>query len=80
MEVTDANRPRLRALAAATLGWIKAELTWTFAYTVWVSIQVAAGRANGLSVAFLPVMLAVIGATRARVQISETGKTRKCNR
>jgi uncharacterized membrane protein len=61
--VTDEKRPRLEAIAAAMLGWIKAEITWTFAYVIWGSMQVAAGRANGLGLAFLPVMLAVVGAT-----------------
>ena len=45
------------------MGWLKAELTWLFAYIVWAVIRVALGRANGLGWAFLPLALAVVGFT-----------------
>ncbi len=45
------------------LGWLKAQLTWTLAYVVWGSVRVAAGASSGLSIAFLPVMLALVGGT-----------------
>jgi Protein of unknown function (DUF1648) len=61
--VTDQNRGRLQALAVAMLGWLKAQLTWTFAYIVWGSVRVAAGASSGLSIAFLPVMLLLVGGT-----------------
>jgi hypothetical protein len=61
--VTDKNRARLQGISVGMLGWLKAELTWTFAYVAWGSVRAAAGRSNGLSIAFLPVMLAITGIT-----------------
>ena len=59
------NRGALEAIAISMMGWLKAELTWLFAYIGWAVIRVALGRANSLGWAFLPVTLAVVGFTIA---------------
>jgi uncharacterized membrane protein len=61
--VTDQNRERLQSISVEMLGWLKAELTWTFAYIMWGTMRVAAGQSNGLNIAFLPIVLAITGAT-----------------
>jgi hypothetical protein len=61
--VTDENRDRLGQIGIALLGWLKAELTWVFAYIVWTTIRAGLGVSSGLGWAFLPVMLGVLGAT-----------------
>ena len=61
--VTDQNRDRLQAIGVAVMGWLKAEITWVFAYIAWADIRVGLGVSSGLGWAFLPVMLVVIGAT-----------------
>jgi Protein of unknown function (DUF1648) len=63
--VTDENRDRLQAIAVAVLGWLKAEITWAFAYITWVDIRVGLGVSGGLGWAFLPLMLGVVGVTVA---------------
>ncbi len=62
-EVTEVNRGRLEVIAISMMGWLKAELTWLFAYIGWAVIRVALGRAKGLGWAFLPVTLAVVSFT-----------------
>lgn len=63
LEVTAENRPRLEAIALGMIGWLKAELTWTFAYIEWTTIRQAQGLASGLGWGFLPVSLGVVLAT-----------------
>lgn len=43
--------------------WLKAQLTWTFAYLVWASIRTAHGEGTGLNAAFLPIFLVAITLT-----------------
>lgn len=61
--VTDENRGRLQSIALALIGWLKAELTWLFAYISWITIRVSMGRSDSLGWQFLPVSLLVVGAT-----------------
>jgi hypothetical protein len=61
--VTDENRGRLEAIGLTLLGWLKAELAWTFAYVSWATIQVGLGRSSGLGWGFVPLMLVVLGGT-----------------
>jgi hypothetical protein len=63
VEVTEENRDRLEAIAISMMGWLKAELTWFFAYIGWAVIRVALGQSNGLGWAFLPVTAAAIAFT-----------------
>ena len=63
VEVTNENRGRLQAIALALGGWLKAELTWIFAYIGWVTIRVSLGHSDGLGGAFLLLMLGGVGAT-----------------
>ena len=63
VEVNDENRDRLETLALTMMGWLKAELTWLFAYLGWAIIRIALGHDTGLGWAFLPVTLVVVGLT-----------------
>ena len=63
--VTDKNRDRLQAIALAMIGWIKAEMTWSFAYVSWAIVREAHGVSGGLGWAFLPLTLGAVGATIA---------------
>jgi len=63
--VTEQNRERLQAIAGAMMGWLKAEVTWIFAYIGGADIRVALGVSSGLGWAFLPLMLSLVGATIA---------------
>lgn len=73
--VTDGNRERLEAIALALMGWLKAEITWIFAYICWAGLRVAQGQSSGLGWAFLPLVLGGIGATLviAVVQMQRAG-------
>lgn len=42
---------------------LKAEMVWLFTYLEWQSIQVSIGKAQGLGIAFLPIMFLVIFGT-----------------
>lgn len=63
VKLTPENTSRQYALAVSVLGWLKAEVAWTFAYLSWTEIRVAEGRAAALGAWFLPVVLVVVGAT-----------------
>jgi len=63
VKVTDENRPRLAAISVVMLACLNAELCCSFAYITWATIRVAQGRAAGLGLAFLPILLAAIAIT-----------------
>ncbi len=59
VQVTEANRKRLRSLAVGLVRWIKAEMALTFACLQWTVVQVGSGQAAGLSSAVM-IGLAVL--------------------
>ena len=63
VQVNDENRERVQALALEMVGWLKAELTWCFAYIEWTTVRAAQGLADGLGRAFLPIVLGITAAT-----------------
>jgi len=63
VKVTDENRVHVQRIAVAMLGWLKAELMGTLAYITWATVRTAKGEANGLGLAFLPILLAMVGLT-----------------
>jgi hypothetical protein len=63
VKVTEGNSGRLHSLGVAVVGWLKAELVWTFAWLTLTTVRVALGQSSGLNAAFLPVSLGVVGVT-----------------
>jgi len=62
-QVTERNAKRQYYLAASLVDVLKAELMWLFAIITWQAIRVAMGEAVGLGIAFLPIVLVLMGAT-----------------
>jgi uncharacterized membrane protein len=61
-EITVENAARQYRITRSLLAWLKMELVWLFAYIEWCTIQVAKGRANGLSPhLLLTVVLVLLG-------------------
>jgi len=63
--VTPEQRAQVLPSALATLGWLKAEVMWIFAWMAWTTVGVALGFSTGLGAAFLPVSLLIVGLTLA---------------
>ena len=61
--VTDENRGRLQLIATALLAWVKAEITWLFAYLAWSTVRAGLGVPGSLGWAFLPLTLALMTGT-----------------
>jgi Protein of unknown function (DUF1648) len=61
--VTPEQRRQVQPQAVATIGWLKAEIIWIFAWMTWTTLQVALGRSSGLGSAFLPTSLGVVVVT-----------------
>jgi uncharacterized membrane protein len=62
-QITKRNADRQYYFAASLVDILKAELMWLFAIITWQAIRVALGQAAGLGIAFLPIVLVVMGAT-----------------
>jgi hypothetical protein len=67
--ITPVNAKRQYTLAVGMMRWLKTELVCLVAWGAWGMIQVAEGQANGISVWYLPVVLAAISATTIVVLI-----------
>ena len=61
--ITPENAERQAEVTVKLTSWIKTEIVWLFAFIEWQSIQVAIGRATGLTWQFLPVTRLVIFGT-----------------
>ncbi len=61
----DADRPRLEALALDFIGWMRLEITCTFAYILWSIVNVGLHKSAGLGTGFAFVCLGVVFATLA---------------
>jgi hypothetical protein len=53
-------RTRLQPLTLELVGWLKAEVVWTFAWLTWTVLQISLGRSSGLSPAFPVVTLGAV--------------------
>jgi uncharacterized membrane protein len=62
-EITEENAPRQYRITRSMLSWLKMELVWLFAYLEWCSIQVATGKASGLSPHLLLTVILVLSGT-----------------
>ncbi|MBO8170249.1 MAG: DUF1648 domain-containing protein [Thermoanaerobacteraceae bacterium] len=58
--ITEENAKGQYQLARTFLMGIKAEIVWSFAYVQWMDIKVAMGKAEGLGIAYLPILLLMI--------------------
>lgn len=61
--ITEQNAARQYRLARSLMIWLKAEIVWMFAYIGWGMVRVAEGRAAGLGLLFLPVVLVAVAGT-----------------
>jgi hypothetical protein len=60
--VSEEHRAAAIPISLEMVGWIKAEITFMFAYIVWSAVAVVQGQSQGLGAWFLPVTLvAIIG-------------------
>ncbi len=55
----------LQPLTLELVGWLKAEVVWTFAWLNWTILQISLGRSAGLSPAFPVVTLGAVAVTLA---------------
>jgi uncharacterized membrane protein len=62
-EITEENAPRQYRITRSMLCWLKMELVWLFAYIEWCTIQVAMGKAIGLSPYLLLTVVLALSAT-----------------
>jgi uncharacterized membrane protein len=62
-QITERNAQRQYYLAASVVDLLKAELMWLFGWITWQTVRVALGQATGLGVAFVPIVLIVVGGT-----------------
>jgi len=58
--VAQEERARLQSLMVELVGWLKAEVMWTFAWLTLTALQVSRGRSHGLNITFAPVTLGVV--------------------
>jgi hypothetical protein len=63
VEVTKENASTLYALGAAAVGWLKAEVIWIFVWLTLATLRVGLTQSPGLSAAFTPATLGVVGLT-----------------
>jgi hypothetical protein len=61
--VGDPDRPRLEALASELIGWLRLEITCTFAYTLWSMVNLGLHKSEGLGTGFTFVCLGVVSLT-----------------
>ena len=59
-DATAEMRTRLQPLTLELVGWLKAEVVWTFAWLNWTVLQISFGRSSGLSPAFPVVTLGAV--------------------
>jgi uncharacterized membrane protein len=67
------RRAAAMPIAMATIGWIKAEIAWTFALSIWTIVALAQGRIEAMSAWFLPATLIVIFGTIAYYLVRTMG-------
>ncbi len=58
--LTAENSQRQALIGRSFLYWLKTEIIWIFLYIEWATIQVAAGKSQGLGLGFMPVFLIII--------------------
>ena len=63
--ITEENAETQYQLARSMMGWLKAEIVWFMAYTIWKTIQVSQGQAAGLGTASLWIFLLLMFLTPA---------------
>jgi uncharacterized membrane protein len=63
--ITEHNASRQYSLGCSLLNWLKAEFAWLMFYTVWLMFHLASSNGDGVSIWFLPVILAVVFGTIA---------------
>jgi hypothetical protein len=61
--ITAQNAESQYRLARRLPNWLKVEVIWMFLFLEWMTIWVALGRATGLSIVFLPIVLIMILST-----------------
>ena len=61
--IAERNAERQSRVIGSLISLLKAELVWLFALVTWQAIRVALGQAAGLRIAFLPIVLVVMGGT-----------------
>lgn len=62
-KITEENAATQYLMARHLIAVLKVETIWLFAYIQWVTIEVAQGKAPGLSNLFLPIVLVVMVGT-----------------
>lgn len=60
-----AAQTKLQPLTLELVGWLKAEVVWTFAWLNWTVLQIALGRSSGVGSAFPVVTLGAVVITIA---------------
>lgn len=63
VKITEENAITQYLLARYLTALLKVETIWLFAYIQWVTIEVALGKATGLSNLFLPIVMVVMVGT-----------------
>ncbi|NMA02279.1 MAG: DUF1648 domain-containing protein [Clostridia bacterium] len=63
VKITPENALKQYYLARHLLGFLKTETVLLFTYILWGTIQVALGKAEGLGILFLPIILFIIFGT-----------------
>jgi hypothetical protein len=61
IKVTEANAARVYRLVRFQTVWLKAVLSFVFAYMSWRMVGQALGTAQGLGSAFLPLTVVAVG-------------------
>lgn len=62
-KITEENAATQYLMARHLMAVLKLETIWLFAYIQWVTIEVALGKATGLSNLFLPIFIVVMVGT-----------------
>lgn len=60
IKITEENAATQYLMARHLVAILKLETIWLFAYIQWVTIEVALGKATGLSNLFLPIFMVVM--------------------
>lgn len=63
LKITEENARVQYQNARHLMAFLKTEITWSFTYIQWKTIQVAFGKAEGLGNIYLPILLIVIFGT-----------------
>lgn len=60
VKITEENAETQYIMARHLIAVVKVETIWLFAYIQWITIEVALGKATGLSNLFLPIFMVVL--------------------